>query len=67
MGRGTVDGDGDGDGDGDKLTKIVEGIVLVGGIGESGGAEGEGPIQINPASRTFCANSAFSERNPYPG
>ncbi|CAB4912331.1 unannotated protein [freshwater metagenome] len=26
-----------------------------------------GPIQVNPASSTCRANSAFSERNPYPG
>jgi hypothetical protein len=28
---------------------------------------GEGPIQIRPASMTACANSAFSDRKPYPG
>ena len=27
-------------------------------------AAGDGPIQVTPASRTACANSAFSERNP---
>jgi len=25
---------------------------------------GDGPIQVSPASRTACAKSAFSERNP---
>jgi hypothetical protein len=25
---------------------------------------GEGPIQVSPASRTACANSAFSDRKP---
>lgn len=28
---------------------------------------GGGPIQIRPASMTAWANSAFSERKPYPG
>ena len=27
-------------------------------------ASGEGPIQVRPASITFCANSAFSDRKP---
>ena len=26
-----------------------------------------GPIHVSPASMTLRANSAFSERNPYPG
>ncbi len=30
-------------------------------------AAGGGPIQVSPASRTAWANSAFSDRNPYPG
>jgi hypothetical protein len=28
---------------------------------------GFGPTQTSPASITACANSAFSERKPYPG
>ena len=28
---------------------------------------GLGPMKINPASSTFFAKVAFSERNPYPG
>lgn len=30
-------------------------------------AAGDGPIQMRPASVTAWANSAFSERKPYPG
>ncbi len=30
-------------------------------------ADAGGPTQVNPASTTACANSAFSARNPYPG
>ncbi len=28
---------------------------------------GGGPIQVSPASITAWANSAFSDKNPYPG
>ena len=30
-------------------------------------ASGVGPINVIPAAATVRANSAFSERNPYPG
>ena len=30
-------------------------------------AEGGGPIHVNPASITLCANTAFSDKKPYPG
>ena len=30
-------------------------------------ASGVGPINFIPSSRHFCANSTFSDKNPYPG